>query len=93
MSWYNLPHTQTFKPLFEFQILPAQNYPAGTSELIPLAPTQIYVEIVQNLEIFSLARNYPAVFRNYFLSAPSRIYAEVLHYVEISPLASNFGST
>ena len=60
MSWYNLPRAQNFKPLFEFQIPPAQNYPAGTSELITLAPTRIYLEIVRNVGIVSLARNYPA---------------------------------
>ena len=60
MSWYNLPHALNFKPLSEFQIPLARNYPAGTSELIPLAPTRIYVEIVRNVEIVSLAQNYPA---------------------------------
>ena len=49
MSWYNLPRALDFKPLSEFQIPLAQNYPAGTSELIPLAPTRIYVEIVRNV--------------------------------------------
>ena len=57
VSWYNLPRAQNFKPLFEFQIPPAQNYPSGTSELIPLAPTWIYVEIVRNVDIVLLARN------------------------------------
>ena len=60
MSWYTLPRAHNFKPLFEFQNLQAQNYPAVTSELIPLAPTRIYVEIVHNVDIVSLARNYPA---------------------------------
>ena len=60
MSWYNLPRDRNFKSLFEFQILPAQNYPAGTSELIPLAPTQIYVGIELNVDIVLLAQNYPA---------------------------------
>ena len=60
MSWYNLPSARDFKPLFEFQILSAQNYPAGTPELIPLAPTRIYIEIVRNVDIVSLAQNYPA---------------------------------
>ena len=60
MSWYNLPCAWNFKSLFEFQILSARNYPAGISELIPLAPTRIYVEIVRNLDIVSLAQNYPA---------------------------------
>ena len=55
MSWYNLPRARNFKPLFEFESQPAQNYPTGTSELIPLVPTQIYVEIVINVEIVSLA--------------------------------------
>ena len=50
-----------FKSLFEFQIPLAQNYPAGTSELIPLVPTQIYVEIIRNVDIVLLAQNYPAV--------------------------------
>ena len=57
MSLYNLYLAQNFKSLFEFHIPPAQNYPAGTSELIPLEPTQIYVEIVRNLDIISLAQN------------------------------------
>ena len=60
MSWYNLPRAQNLKPLFEFKIPPARNYPAGTLELIPLAPTRIYVEIVCNVNIVLLARNYPA---------------------------------
>ena len=46
--------------LSELQIPLAQNYPAGTSELIHLAPTGIYVEVVRNVDIVSLARNYPA---------------------------------
>ena len=37
-----------------------QNYPAGASELIPLVPTGIYVEVVCNVVIVALARNYPA---------------------------------
>ena len=60
MSWYTLPHAHNFKPLFEFQTLTARNYPDGTSELITLAPTRIYVEIVHNLGIVSMAQNYPA---------------------------------
>ena len=60
MSWYNLPRARNFKSLFEFQIPPARNYPAGTSELIPLAPTWIYIEIIRNVDIVSLAQNYPA---------------------------------
>ena len=60
MSWCNLPCARNFKPLFEFEIPPAQNYPAVTSELIPLAPTRIYVEIVHNVDIVLLAQNYPA---------------------------------
>ena len=60
MSWYNLPRARNLKSLFEFQIPLARNYPAGTSELIPLAPTKIYVEIVRNVDIVSLAQNYPA---------------------------------
>ena len=44
----------------EFQIPWAQNYLAGTLELIPLAPTGIYVEVVHNVDIVSLSRNYPA---------------------------------
>ena len=60
VSWYNLPRARNFKPLFEFEISPAQNYPAGTSELILLAPTRIYVEIVLNVDIVSLVGNYPA---------------------------------
>ena len=60
MSWYTLPRVHNFKPLFEFQTPPAQNYPAGTLELIPLAPTRIYVEILHNLDIVSLAQKYPA---------------------------------
>ena len=59
VSWYILPRARNFKPLFEFQIPPAQNYPASTSELIPLAPTQIYVEIVRNVYIVLLVQNYP----------------------------------
>ena len=43
VSWYTLTCARNFKPLFEFQTPPARNYPAGTSELIPLAPTRIYV--------------------------------------------------
>ena len=60
MSWYNLPRAHNLKSLFEFQKPQAQNYPAGTFELIPLAPTWIYVKIVCNLDIVSLAQNYPA---------------------------------
>ena len=60
VSWYNLPHARNFKPLLEFQTPPARTYPAGTSELISLAPTQIYVEILHNVDIISFARNYPA---------------------------------
>ena len=60
MSWYTLPCAYNFKRLFEFQNLQAQNYPSGTSEIIPLAPTRIYVEIVHNVDIVLLARNYPA---------------------------------
>ena len=60
MSWYTLPCARNFKPLFEFQTPPARDYPTGTSELIPLAPTWIYVEIVHIVEIFSLAQKYPA---------------------------------
>ena len=60
MSWYTLPRARNFKPLFEFQTLPAQSYPASTSELIPLAPTRIYVEILHIMDIVSLAQNYPA---------------------------------
>ena len=60
MSWYNLPRARNFKPLFEFEILPALNYPAGIPESIPLVPTRIYVEIVRNVEIVLLAQNYPA---------------------------------
>ena len=37
-----------------------QNYPAGTSELIPLVPTDIYAEVVRNVDLFMLAQNYPA---------------------------------
>ena len=59
VSWYNLPYARNFKSLFEFQIPSARNYPAGTSELIPLAPTRIYVEIVRNMDIVALARNHP----------------------------------
>ena len=33
---------------------------AKLSRLIPLAPTGIYVEIVRNVDIVSLAQNYPA---------------------------------
>ena len=40
--------------------LRARNYPTGTSELIPLEPTRIYVEIVRNVDIVLLARKYPA---------------------------------
>ena len=46
-----------FKPLFEFQTLQMQNYPAGTSKLIPFVPTRIYLEIIPNVEIFSLTQN------------------------------------
>ena len=60
MYWYTLPCARNFKRLFEFQTPQAQNYPAGTSELIPLAPTWIYVEIVHNVKIVLFARNYPA---------------------------------
>ena len=60
MFWYNLPHVRNFKPLFKFQTPPAQTYPAGTWELIPLAPTRIYVENLHNVDIISLARNHPA---------------------------------
>ena len=60
VSWYTLPRARNFKPLFEFQTPQAQNYPAGTSELIALAPTRIYIEIVHNVEIVLLAWNYPA---------------------------------
>ena len=60
VSWYNLPRARNFKSLFEFQIYQVRNYPAVTSELIPLAPTRIYVEIVRNVDIFLLAQNYPA---------------------------------
>ena len=60
MSSYNLPRAPNSKPLFGFQIPPARNYPAGTSELIHLAPTRIYVEIVRNVDIVLLAQNYPA---------------------------------
>ena len=60
MSWYTLPCAWNFKPSFEFQNLQTQNYPAGTSELIPLVPTRIYVEILHNVDIVSLAQNYPA---------------------------------
>ena len=37
-----------------------QNYPAGTSELIPLAQTRIYVEILHYVDSVLLAQNYPA---------------------------------
>ena len=60
VSWYTLPRARNFKPLFEFQTPPAQNYPAGTSESITLAPTRIYVEIIHNVDIVLLAQNYPA---------------------------------
>ena len=60
MSWYILPRARNFKPIFEFQTPPAKNYPAGTPELIPLAPNRIYVELVRNVDIVSLARNCPA---------------------------------
>ena len=43
--------------VFKFR---AQNYPAGTSELITVALTCIYVEIVHYVEIVPLARKYPA---------------------------------
>ena len=59
LSWYTLPCARNFKPLFEFQTLQALNYPAGTSELFPLAPTRIYVEIVHYVDIVLLERNYP----------------------------------
>ena len=43
VSWYTLPRYWNLKPLLEFKTPLAQNYPAGTSELIPLVPTRIYV--------------------------------------------------
>ena len=60
VSLYTLPRAWNFKPLSEFQTPPARNYTAGISELIPLAPTRIYVEIVHNLGIVSLAQNFSA---------------------------------
>ena len=60
ISWYTLPRARNFKPLFEFQTPPVQIYPAGTSELFPLAPTLMCVEIVQNLDIVLLSQKYPA---------------------------------
>ena len=59
MSWYTLPRAHNFKHLLEFQIPQAQNYLAGTLELILLALSHIYVEIVRNVDIASLAQNYP----------------------------------
>ena len=86
LSWYNLPWAENFKPLFEFQIPPAQNYPAGTSELIPLAPTRIYVEIVRNLDIISLSQNYPAGISELFsLSVNSNLHIN-------STLSRNFSA-
>ena len=67
VSWYTLPRALNFKPIFEFQSLQAQKYPDGTSELIPLAPTRIYVEIVHYVEIVPLAQNYPASTSELFL--------------------------
>ena len=93
VSWYNLPCARNYKPLFEFQILPTQNYPTGTSEIIPLAPTRIYVEIVCNVEIFSLAWNYPAGTSELFLLGANLCLGRNLNYVEISLLACKFGST
>ena len=66
MSWYNLPRAQNLKSLFEFKILPVQNSPDVTSELIPLAPTWIYIEIVRNVYIVLLAQNYPTVMSELF---------------------------
>ena len=59
-SWYTLPCALNLKPVFEFQAPLARKYTAGTSEIIPLALTQIYVEIVYYVEIVPLAQKYPA---------------------------------
>ena len=83
MSWCILPGARNFKPLIEFQTSPAKNYPAGTSYLITLAPTRIYVGIVHNLDIVLLAKNCP--------TGTSEL--QILHYVENFPLACNIGST
>ena len=40
--------------------VPMRNCPAGASKLIPLAPTGIYVEVILNVTIVTLARKYSA---------------------------------
>ena len=91
MSWYNLPTARYFKPIFEFWIPPAPNYPAGTSELIPLAPTRIYVEIVHNVDIVSLALNYPADTSELFpLGANSDLHINCTLHINCLAVTSEF---
>ena len=87
VSWYNLPRARNFKSLFEFQFLPAQKYPAGISELILLAPTWVYVEIVRNVEIVLLVQNYPTCTSELIPLAPTWIYVEIVHNMDIVFLA------
>ena len=103
MYWYTLPRARNFKSLFEFQTLQTRNYPAGTSELITLATTWIYVEIVYDVDIVLLVQNYPAgtselftlgansdIHRNFTLrrNFPAGLYFWI--YVEIVPMAQNY---
>ena len=57
VSWYTLPRAQNFNPIFEFQTPWVRKYPSGTSKLVPLAPTRIWLEIVHYVEIVLLAQN------------------------------------
>ena len=68
---------------------------AGTSELIPLAPTGIYVEVVRIPTLRSefqipYARNYPAGTSELIPLAPTGIYVEVIRNVDIVSLARNY---
>ena len=57
-NWF--PHVFVYLPRARNFKSRRRNYPAAASELIPFAPTRIYVEVIRNVTIVTLARNYPA---------------------------------